>query len=52
MAAAFKIVALVLKALDDRHKLLVRSGVVDFCTFKLLGIEYNRVPLLGVGLEL
>ena len=41
-----------LKALDDSHKLLVRSGVVGFYTFKLLGIECNRVPFLGVVLEL
>ena len=41
-----------LKALDDSYKLLVRSGVVDFYTFKLLRIEYNKVLFLGVVLEL
>jgi hypothetical protein len=52
MAAAFKIVAPVLKALDDRHKLLVRSGIIDFCALKLLRVKSNRVPFLSVGLEL
>jgi hypothetical protein len=52
VAAAFKVVAPVLKALDDSYKLFVRSGVINLCALKLLRVESNRVPFLGVNLEL
>jgi hypothetical protein len=45
-------VALVLKALDDSYKLFVRSGVINLYALELLRVESNKVPLLGVNLEL
>ena len=52
MVAAFKVVALVLKALDNSYKLFVRSGVINLYALKLLRVESNRVLLLSVNLKL
>jgi hypothetical protein len=45
-------VALVLKALNNRYKLLVRSGIINFYALKLLRVKSNKVLFLSVSLEL
>jgi hypothetical protein len=41
-----------LKAFDYSHQLFIKSSVVNFRSFKLLGKEGNRVPFAYVLLQL